>query len=498
MARARCQRRDPRPGRRRRDAGRRHRSPRVRQRPHGSAVGSRRGGLGHGARARTAGRADADAGSRPRVRRRAGRPDRGADRRGTAPGAHRPRPVAGRLPGRLLHHRAGHGSDHRRAAGVARVETVRIGTRGSTLARTQTGQVADALRALGDFEIEFIHIRTDGDRLTGSLATLGRTGVFVTALRDALLEGRCDLAVHSLKDLPTGDAPGLTIAAIPPRADARDALCSRDGRPLVGLPSGARVGTGSPRRVAQLLAVRPDLEVVDLRGNVDTRLRRVTEGDLDAVVLAAAGLQRIGRLDATTVPLEPTLMVPAPGQGALAVECRADLDPGSALALALRALDDLPTRLAVTAERAVLATLEAGCSARKASARAEPGSRSARHSTASAPWPGAGTINVGSSGTVVASRRPIRCRPAAASTTASRSPSVTRRSRVSTLPRRSTTSRSGRTASSWATRRGEPVPTRAPLGSPTRGRPSRVHSASRASARGTHCCLLYTSDAADE
>jgi len=243
------------------------------------------------------------------------------------------------------------------------VETVRIGTRGSTLARTQTGQVADALRALGDFEIEFIHIRTDGDRLTGSLATLGGTGVFVTALRDALLEGRCDLAVHSLKDLPTGDAPGLTIAAIPPRADARDALCTRDGRPLVGLPSGARVGTGSPRRVAQLLAVRPDLEVVDLRGNVDTRLRRVTDGDLDAVVLAAAGLQRIGRLDATTVPLEPTLMVPAPGQGALAVECRADLDPGSALALALRALDDLPTRLAVTAERAVLATLEAGCSA---------------------------------------------------------------------------------------------------------------------------------------
>jgi hydroxymethylbilane synthase len=243
------------------------------------------------------------------------------------------------------------------------VETVRIGTRGSALARTQTGHVADALRALGDFEIEIIHIRTDGDRLTGPLATLGGTGVFVTALRDAVLEGRCDLAVHSLKDLPTGDAPGLTIAAIPPRADARDALCTRDGRPLVGLPSGARVGTGSPRRVAQLLAVRPDLEVVDLRGNVDTRLRRVTEGDLDAVVLAAAGLQRIGRLDATTVPLEPTLMVPAPGQGALAVECRADLDPGSALALALRALDDLPTRLAVTAERAVLATLEAGCSA---------------------------------------------------------------------------------------------------------------------------------------
>ena len=192
------------------------------------------------------------------------------------------------------------------------METVRIGTRGSALARTQTGHVADAICSLGDFEIKIIHIRTDGDRLTGPLATLGGTGVFITALRDALLEGRCDLAVHSLKDLPTGDAPGLTIAAIPSRADARDALCSRDGRPLVGLPSGARVGTGSPRRVAQLLAVRPDLEVVDLRGNVDTRLRRVTDGDLDAVVLAAAGLQRIGRLDANTVPLDPTLMVPAP------------------------------------------------------------------------------------------------------------------------------------------------------------------------------------------
>jgi len=243
------------------------------------------------------------------------------------------------------------------------VDQVRIGTRGSTLARTQTGHVVDALRTLGDLEIETVHIRTDGDRLTGSLATLGGTGVFVTALRDALLDGRCDLAVHSLKDLPTGEAPGLTVAAIPPRVDARDALCTRDGRPLVALPDGARVGTGSPRRAAQLLAVRPDLVVVDLRGNVDTRLRRVADGGLDAVVLAAAGLERIGRLDATTVPLDPTVMVPAPGQGALAVECRADLDPGSALAQALRALDDLPTRLAVTAERALLATLEAGCSA---------------------------------------------------------------------------------------------------------------------------------------
>ncbi|CAM5786524.1 hydroxymethylbilane synthase [Cellulomonas persica] len=247
---------------------------------------------------------------------------------------------------------------------------VRIGTRASALALTQTGHVADDLARLGGFDVEIVHVRTEGDRLTGSLATLGGTGVFVTALRDALLEGRCDVAVHSLKDLPTAPAPGLTVAAVPLREDPSDALCARDGLTLRELPAGARVGTGSPRRAAQLLAARPDLEVVDIRGNVDTRLGRVRgsghgPGDLDAVVLARAGLARLGRLDAVTEVLGPDVMLPAPGQGALAVEVRtADLaDPASPLAAALAALDHKPTRLAVVAERALLARLEAGCAA---------------------------------------------------------------------------------------------------------------------------------------
>lgn len=246
--------------------------------------------------------------------------------------------------------------------------TVRIGTRASALALTQTGHVADDLRRLGGLEIETVHVRTEGDRLTGSLATLGGTGVFVTALRDALLDGRCDVAVHSLKDLPTAAAPGLTLAAVPPRQDPRDALCARDGLSLAELPPGARVGTGSPRRAAQLLAVRPDLEVVDIRGNVDTRLGRVRgadhgPGDLDAVVLARAGLARLGRLDAVTEALPFDVMAPAPGQGALAVEIRDADAVGTPLAAALAALDDRRTRLAVLAERALLATLEAGCAA---------------------------------------------------------------------------------------------------------------------------------------
>lgn len=235
--------------------------------------------------------------------------------------------------------------------------TLRIGTRASALATTQTGHVAAALEALGAGPVELVPVRTDGDRLRGSLATLGGTGVFVTALRDAVLDGRCDLAVHSLKDLPTGYAPGLTIAAVPPRADPRDALCTSAGRTLETLPRGARVGTGSPRRRAQLLAVRPDLDVVDIRGNVDTRLGRLAD-DLDAVVLAAAGLERLGRTDAVSELLTPDVMLPAPGQGALAVEGRED----DGLP-AVRALDHVPSRLAVIAERALLAALEAGCAA---------------------------------------------------------------------------------------------------------------------------------------
>jgi len=239
---------------------------------------------------------------------------------------------------------------------------VRIGTRASTLALTQTGHVATALAATGALTVETVHVRTDGDRLTGSLATLGGTGVFVTALRDALLDGRCDVAVHSLKDLPTGPADGLALAAVPEREDPRDALCARQGWTLATLPAGARVGTGSPRRAAQLRAARPDLEVVDVRGNVDTRLARVGADDLDAVVLARAGLARLGRLTAITQTLDVGDMMPAPGQGALAVETRAD-DVPAGLATRLAALDHRPTRLAVTAERALLLRLEAGCAA---------------------------------------------------------------------------------------------------------------------------------------
>lgn len=242
-------------------------------------------------------------------------------------------------------------------------QTVRVGTRASALALTQTGHVADALTALGAGDHELVRVRTDGDRLTGSLATLGGTGVFVTALRDALLDGRCDVAVHSFKDLPTAVAPGLVVAAVPLRQDPRDALCARDGRTLATLPDGASVGTGSPRRAAQLLAARPDLKVVDIRGNVDTRLRRI-EDDLDAVVLATAGLARLDRLDAVTEALPFEVMVPAPAQGALAVEVRAeDAADGSPLARALAALDHRPTHLAVVAERALLNRLEAGCAA---------------------------------------------------------------------------------------------------------------------------------------
>ncbi len=264
--------------------------------------------------------------------------------------------------------------------------TVRIGTRASKLALTQTQQTADKLAAVGGFPVELVHIKTEGDVKTGSLSQMGGTGVFVAALRDALLADSCDVAVHSLKDLPTGAALGLSIAATPQRVDVRDVLCARDGLTLADLPGGARVGTGSPRRAAQLRAARPDIEVLDIRGNVDTRLGRVPglpgnatdevvpgkSCDLDAVVLAAAGLERIDRLDTVSEFFATDVMLPAPGQGALAIECRTEDAPRQAgttegsngvLAQALAALNDDDTRLAVTAERAVLARLEAGCAA---------------------------------------------------------------------------------------------------------------------------------------
>jgi hydroxymethylbilane synthase len=234
---------------------------------------------------------------------------------------------------------------------------LRLGTRASALALTQAGHVADALRAQG-LDVELVHVTTHGDTSSAAIQQLGGTGVFVNALRDALLAGEIDLAVHSYKDLPTAPAGGLVIAAVPPREDSRDALCARDGLTLGELPAGATVGTGSPRRMAQLRALGLGLEIVPVRGNVDTRLAKVG-GELDAVVLARAGLARLGRLEAITETLDPLQVLPAPAQGALAVECRADSD----LVAALKALDDPDSRVTVDAERALLRALEAGCSA---------------------------------------------------------------------------------------------------------------------------------------
>ena len=239
------------------------------------------------------------------------------------------------------------------------MRTLRLGTRRSALATTQSGWVADALRRRGT-PVELVEITTHGDVSRAPLAVIGGTGVFVSALRDALLEGRVDLAVHSLKDLPTAAADGLALAAVPEREDPRDVLVARDGLRLAQLPAGARVGTGSPRRRALLLDARPDLEVVAVRGNVDTRLRMVSSGELDAVVLAAAGLRRLGRLDEASEVLDAETFVPAPGQGALAVECRAD---DAEVLAAVGALDSPADRLAVLAARRLLAALEAGCSA---------------------------------------------------------------------------------------------------------------------------------------
>lgn len=241
-----------------------------------------------------------------------------------------------------------------------RLGTLRLGTRRSALALAQSGTVAAALRAAG-YDVELVEVVTEGDRSAAAVAQLGGTGVFVTELRRRLLDHDIDLAVHSLKDLPTAPADSLVIAATPRRADPRDALVARDGLSLAELPVGARVGTGSPRRTAQIRALGLGLDVVALRGNVDTRLRRVADGELDAVVVAAAGLARLDRLSAATELLDPGQMLPAPGQGALAVECRAGDD---AVVQALREnLDDAATRGAVTAERTLLGDLEAGCTA---------------------------------------------------------------------------------------------------------------------------------------
>lgn len=248
---------------------------------------------------------------------------------------------------------------------------IRIGTRASALALAQTGHVADALAAVSGAEIEIVTITSEGDTNSSSLSRIGGTGVFAGALRDSLLAGRCDVVVHSLKDLPTAPFEGLVLAAVPPRADARDALCALDGATLDSLPAGARVGTGSPRRRAQLLARRPDLDVVDIRGNVDTRLSRVAPGDLDAVLLSYAGLDRLGRLDAVSEVLDLDAWPTAPGQGALAIEVRAEdaahlfapFPAPTPVGAAVSALSHPVSRYSVAAERAVLRDLEAGCTA---------------------------------------------------------------------------------------------------------------------------------------
>jgi hydroxymethylbilane synthase len=242
------------------------------------------------------------------------------------------------------------------------MSALRLGTRRSALALAQSQLVAEAITATTGAEVTLVPITTHGDVTRDSLASIGGTGVFVSALRDALLLGEIDLAVHSLKDLPTAPVADLELVAVPERADPRDALVARDSMTLQTLPPGAKVGTGSPRRAAQLKTMRPDLDVVDIRGNVDTRIGLVDSGAVDAVVLAKAGLQRLGRLDVVTETLDPTVMLPAPGQGALAVEVVSHAAGDDRHAL-LRQLDDPATRAAVTAERAVLAELDAGCSA---------------------------------------------------------------------------------------------------------------------------------------
>ncbi|HEV7830950.1 MAG TPA: hydroxymethylbilane synthase [Pseudonocardiaceae bacterium] len=241
----------------------------------------------------------------------------------------------------------------------SRRSVLRLGTRGSALALAQTEWVAQRLRTAG-VEVCIVPVRTAGDTCSAPIIDIG-VGVFVSALREALVAGEVDAALHSYKDLPTAADPRLVIAAVPERADPRDALVARDGMVLGELPPGAVLGTGSPRRAAQLRALGLGLRVVPVRGNVDSRIRRVIDGELDGVVIAAAGLARLGRIAEATELLDPQQMLPAPAQGALACECRVDdLDTARALAAVL---NDTGVRAAVTAERALLAALEAGCSA---------------------------------------------------------------------------------------------------------------------------------------
>jgi hydroxymethylbilane synthase len=237
---------------------------------------------------------------------------------------------------------------------------LRVGTRASALARAQTGQVCAALeRVHPGLLVETVLIRTSGDVVSqGPLAPVGGKGLFVKELEEALLDRRIDCAVHSMKDVPAALAPGLTIGAVPPRADPRDVLIGGDGGGLAGLAAGARLGTASVRRRAQLLARRRDLDVVMLRGNVDTRLRKWRDRVVDALVLAAAGLARLGVTEPAARPLDPDQLLPAVGQGALALECR--VDDGDTLAL-LGAVADADACDAIAAERAFLLAIGGDC-----------------------------------------------------------------------------------------------------------------------------------------
>lgn len=238
--------------------------------------------------------------------------------------------------------------------------TLRMGTRASRLALAQSGAFAARLTEVTGVDVEVVPVSTEGDRTRTPLVEAGGAGVFVAELREVLASGEVDFAVHSLKDIPTYPDERLRLASIPEREDVRDVVVARDGLTLGELPAGSRVGTGAPRRVAQLSALGLGIELVGVRGNVDTRIAKVTDGDLDAVVLARAGLLRLGREDEATEVLDPIQVLPAPGQGALAVECRVDDRTTAEL---LGQLDHADTRAAVTAERRLLAVLEAGCSA---------------------------------------------------------------------------------------------------------------------------------------
>ncbi len=240
--------------------------------------------------------------------------------------------------------------------------TLRLGTRASQLALTQSQWCADQVRQVTGLDVELVRITTTGDITEGSLASLGGTGVFASALRDSLLAGECDLIVHSLKDLPTADFPGLTIAAIPTREASNDTLCSSDGSTLEQLAEGARVGTSSPRRAAQVAHARPDVVLADIRGNVDTRLAKVQSGEYDAVILAVAGLRRLGRTDAISEQFELTTWPTSAGQGALGIECRAAASD-SGLRELIASLTHGTSFMTSMLERQVLTQLEAGCSA---------------------------------------------------------------------------------------------------------------------------------------